>query len=150
MDDKIQILAEEHAAAFTKLTEMEGMVIRGQVMVESNLNRAIQLSLHDKEEYKPDKFSFSQILIIGHMLGVSNAFKGELNALNKLRNQVAHGIAFDEKYIDIIIQEVKKKSPDSIKPDGPKIAALGAAISFICGALAISSQSSWARILSKK
>lgn len=148
--EKINLLAKDHANAFTRLTDLEGMVIRGQVLIESNLNRAIRLSVADNEEYKADKFSFSQILILGHMLGISTAFKAELNALNKLRNQIAHGTAFDEKYVDVIISEIKKKNPEIINLSDKKLKSLGTAISFICGALAVSPSYPIMKILLRK
>ncbi|OOQ60871.1 hypothetical protein [Mucilaginibacter pedocola] len=136
-NDEINDLADEHAKSFTQLTEIESVVIRGQVLVEKSLNRAIRLIILEKEEYKDEKFGFSQILMLGYMLGICTKFKAELNALNKLRNQIAHGTEFDDKFVHIIIKGIQARSPDVIEKNLSLSRKLSAAISFICGAIAV-------------
>ncbi len=98
-DAELKILAGEFAGNFTNFTDIEGVIIRGHILVEQMLNRSIELAVLNKSEFKADKFSFAQKMEIGSMLGISIDFKIELKALNKLRNQIAHSLRYEEKYI---------------------------------------------------
>ena len=130
--------AEEFASDFKKFTEIEGIIIRGHIVVERQLIKAIERTVSKPKEFEPERLSFSNKLMLTNMLGVSDVFKKELNALNKLRNQVAHSLKYDDKLIDLIIKEVNNKEQiiDLKKITEEK---LGTAISFISGAISQSS-----------
>lgn len=133
-----QILAVKHSDDFKKFTDIEGVIIRGHILIEQNLNRSIELTVLLKDEYNADKFSFAQKVQIANMLGITRDFKIELNALNKLRNQIAHSLKYEEKYIDIVINEVNKKlkeSHESFKNKNDKLNSLIYSISFMCGSI---------------
>lgn len=130
-------LAEIHAKNFKHLTEIESVIIRGHILLEHALNNAIAQSILHKDEYQVDRFTFSQKVIIGYMLGMGITFKKEITAINKLRNQIAHSLKHEEKYIDIIISEISKKYPQILNLKSKQL-QLGTAISFICGAIAVS------------
>ncbi|MBK7227240.1 MAG: hypothetical protein IPH96_18190 [Saprospiraceae bacterium] len=107
---ELEKCAEEFASDFKKFTEIEGIIIRGHIVVERQLIKAIERTVSKPMEFEPERLSFSNKLMLSNMLGVSDLFKKELNALNKLRNQVAHSLKYDDKLIVLIIQEVNKKN----------------------------------------
>jgi hypothetical protein len=130
--------AEEFVSDFKRFTELEGIIIRGHIVVERQLIKAIEKSVAKPDEFVPERLSFSNKLMITHMLGISDKFKTELNSLNKLRNQVAHSLEYDNKLLQLIINEVNKKKQITDKST-PIEAQLGTAISFISGAICQSS-----------
>jgi hypothetical protein len=137
-NNELETFAKAHADAFTQLSEIEGIIIRGHILVERAINNAIEHTVINKEDYKSDRFTFSQKVIISNMFGLSSHFKLEINTLNKLRNQIAHTLEYDVKNVDIIINEIHKKEPKFINLEDSKIESLGKAISFMCGAIFIS------------
>jgi len=136
-DERIAKLAEEHSKQFDKFTELEGLIIRGHILVERQLNYAIERNVAYKSEYKDNRFTFSQKMILSQMLGISKPFKQEIKALNILRNQIAHSLEFDEKRVDLIIQGVHKKESKILNLNNSKVKNFAISISFICGALSI-------------
>jgi hypothetical protein len=134
-DKELESLANEFSKKFTAFTDIEGAIIRGHILVEQMLNKSIELTVLNKNEYKTDKFSFAQKAEIGNMLGISTEFKIELNALNKLRNQIAHSLKHEEKYIDVIINNVYNKKSDIFLDKKNKLNSLKTSISFMCGAI---------------
>lgn len=133
-NDDIETLADQHANDFKRFTETEGIIIRGHIVVERQLIRAIEMSVDKPSEFDPERLTFSNKLMVAHMLGISDLFKVELKSLNKLRNQVAHSLQFDTKMLHLIIDEVNKKQA-VIDKSMPIEVQLGTAISFICGAI---------------
>ncbi len=133
-NDDIKTLADQHANDFKRFTEIEGIIIRGHIVVERQLIRAIEMSVDKPGEFDPERLTFSNKLMVAHMLGISDLFKVELKSLNKLRNQVAHSLQFDTKMLHLIIDEVNKKQA-VIDKSMPIEVQLGTAISFICGAI---------------
>jgi hypothetical protein len=134
-ENEINFLADKYAKEFTKFSDIEGIIIRGHILIEQSINRSIELTVLTKNEYNADRFSFAQKVQIGNMLGISGDFKTELNSLNKLRNQIAHSLKYDEKYIDIIINEIQKKSSEPFPDKKDKLKSLITAIGFMCGAI---------------
>lgn len=133
-NDDIKTLANQHAKDFKKFTETEGIIIRGHIVVERQLIRAIEMSVENPREFDPEKLSFSNKVMIAHMMGISDLFKVELKSLNKLRNQVAHSLQLDPKLLHLIIDEVNKKQVVIVKSMTIEV-QFGTAISFICGAI---------------
>ena len=133
-NEDIKSLADKHTNDFRKITEIEGIIIRGHIVVERQLIRAIEMSVENPSELDPERLSFSNKVMIAHMMGISDLFKVELKSLNNLRNQVAHSLQFDIKLLHLIIDEVNKKQT-VIKKSMPIEVQLGTAISFICGAI---------------
>lgn len=131
IDCDTENLASEFEKNFTNFSDIEGTIIRGHILIEQMLNHSIELTVPNKSEYKAEKFSFAQKVEIANMLGVSIEFKIELNALNKLRNQIAHSLKYDDKYIDVIINGVRKKKSEIFNNKTNKSSSLKVAISFI-------------------
>ena len=134
-DSRIAKLAEEHAKQFDKFTEIEGLIIRGHILVERQLNYAIERHVANKNEYKDNRFTFSQKMILSQMLGITKHFKLELKHLNTLRNQIAHSLDFDKNRVDMIIKEVHKKKKEILDLKENRSKNFAIAISFICGAI---------------
>ena len=134
-DAELEGLALEYSKSFTKFSDIEGVIIRGHILIEQALNRSIELTVLNKSEYNADRFSFAQKIQIANMLGISEFFKTELNSLNKLRNQIAHSLKYEEKYIDVIIKGIYKKDSKLFGNKKDKYKSLIIAISFIAGAI---------------
>lgn len=133
-NQELEKRAEEFASDFKKFTEIEGIIIRGHIVVERQLIKATIRSISRPKEFEAERLSFSNKLMVTNMLGITNSFKKELNALNKLRNQVAHSLEYDDKLISLIITEVNKK--EKVIDESKSIEnQIGTAISFICGAV---------------
>ncbi len=129
-------LAQLHSDNFKKLTDIEGIIIRGHILIEHELNVAIAKTILDENEYRVDKFTFSQKLTIAYMLGIGTYFKEELQAINSLRNEIAHSLKYRESLVDLIISRLKMKDANSLG-SGDRVALLAKSISFICGSIAI-------------
>lgn len=134
--DNVDRMAKHFAANFRHLTEIEGIIIRGHILIEYELDLAIEQTVVEKKQYKSEKFTFSQKVMIANMVGVALRYKSEISALNKLRNQIAHTLSYDDKYAHSIIKEMSKKYPE-ILVIKDNLKALGTAISFICGAIGV-------------
>ena len=134
---RLEELSKKFADSFSDFTDIEGVIIRGHILVEQSLSQAIEKTILYRKEYKPDRFTFAQKLCIANMLGISNILKHELNWLNSLRNQIAHSLNYEEENVVKIIESVKTKCPDW-EEDLPTNMGLRKAISFICGAIAVS------------
>jgi hypothetical protein len=134
MDEKIEKAASDHERKFTLLSDIESIIIRGHILIEYQLNVAIGEFVMNKREYLEGKFSFSQKLIIANMLGLTSRTRIEIAAINKLRNQIAHSLKYDEAILDSLILRMSNidKHLSKIKD---KSAALKRIISFICGAI---------------
>jgi hypothetical protein len=132
---KIAKLAEEHSKQFDSFTELEGLVIRGHILVERQINYAIERHILNKNEYKDDRFTFSKKMILCKMLGISRHFNQEIKNLNTLRNQIAHSLEFDKNRVDIIIREVYKKKKELLNLNDSREKNFAISISFICGAI---------------
>ncbi|MGL3000693.1 hypothetical protein [Flavobacterium sp. RSSB_23] len=132
-------LSDEHHDSFTDFSIIEGIIIRGHILVEKSLVKSISEAIYRNDEFYPEKLSFSQKVTIARMLGISVFVKKEVNALNKLRNQIAHTLEFDEQYIDEIINGIKKKDLENKYPKN-RIQSLKMAISFICFTISVESQ----------
>jgi hypothetical protein len=141
MKENVENLANEFAKALIQFSEFEGLIIRGHILVEQSLNRSIELSLLNSLDYESDRFSFSQKIIIGNMLGISGDLKVELNALNKLRNQIAHSLKYDENLVDVIIDQVRKRNSSIFEGKETRLLLLTTAISFLSGIIAASYKS---------
>ena len=135
-DEEIENNAKIFADNFKQMTEVEGVIIKGHIMLERELNTAIESTILNRKEYYPDKFSFSQKLILSQMLGISNNFAVEIKTWNTLRNQIAHSLKYDDKLINIITQEITKKHPTHVISKDSAL-ALGYCVSFICGGISI-------------
>jgi hypothetical protein len=137
--DWLRNLSDEHHDSFTDFSIIEGIIIRGHILVEKTLVKSISEAIYRNDEFYPEKLSFSQKVTIARMLGISVFVKREVNALNKLRNQIAHTLGFEERYIDEIINEIKKKDLENKYPEN-RIQCLKMAISFICFTITVESQ----------
>ncbi|MDI9313026.1 MAG: hypothetical protein QM535_22640 [Limnohabitans sp.] len=135
-DIVLENLANEFSNLFTKFTDIEGIIIRGHILVEQYLNKSIEQTVLHSAEFDVDKFSFAQKINIGNMLGISIDLKNELIALNKLRNQIAHSLKFENKYIELIINGIYSKNNKIFRDKNDKINSLITSISFICGYIA--------------
>ncbi len=136
MNRDIENKAKLFSDSFKELSDIESIIIRGHILIEHELNDAITRSISNPSEFKSEKFTFSQKTILCYMIGIGNRFKSEINTINKLRNQIAHTLSYDEKYIDLILKEINLKSND-LHVGKSRVDALGASVSYICGALSV-------------
>jgi len=136
-DGYLNRLANEHSTSFKDLTDLEGLIIRGHILIEKALNNSIATVAYKKDEFNPDQFTFAQKASLARLLGISGVLKNEINAFNKLRNQIAHSLEFEEKYLNVIINGIKSKDKEKQYPKTQKVNNLKRAISFMCGIIAI-------------
>jgi hypothetical protein len=128
-------LSKNHATSYTAFSSIEGIIIRGHILYEKELDLAIGLNIPKKEHYDPEKFTFSHKVRIARMLALIDKWLTEVNALNKLRNQIAHSLAYDDKLVDIIIKSTEKEN-DKAEVSNSTENRLKSSISFLCGHLA--------------
>ena len=128
---------EFHSKHFNHLSTIESLIIRGHILIEHDLNEAIKKCVLYKEKYKADKFSFSQKIAIGSMLGITQYIEQEVQLINKLRNQIAHSLTYEKDLLKILFSKVDKmdklfhlKNDDNEKTKR--------SISWICGMITIS------------
>jgi len=126
----------QHSERFNLLTTLESIIIRGHILIEHELNCAIEKCILYKNEFKADKFSFSQKILIANMLGITKHFKDEIILINKLRNQIAHSLSYDSQLVDSIINRMTQLDKDLHKI-ADRSQAFARVVSFICGGLAI-------------
>ena len=57
--DDLKTLADQHTNDFKRFTEIEGIIIRGHIVIERQLIRAIEMSVDNPSEFDSEKLSFS-------------------------------------------------------------------------------------------
>jgi DNA-binding transcriptional MerR regulator len=117
-----------------KCQDIDLLIIKGQIIIEHHLNRFIVASVKNPKEYNDTKFSFAQKIQLSKMLGLSIEVIEELTIINKLRNQIAHRLAYNENQLDILISRIANYYPSLIK-NKSKFIALKSGLVFLCGAL---------------
>lgn len=107
-------IAEEDAAAFyqdLQREDMLGVVIRGAIHIENQLNGIIEENLVAPSELKDMRLGYADRISLAVALGVSADFKPPLKALGTIRNNFAHRL-------DIEISDAQAKGLyDAFKPD---------------------------------
>ena len=135
-DNNLEEVVSFLDANFNQLSDIEGIILKGHILLEHQLDIAISKEILNKNEYESDKFSFSQKVIIGNMLGICRAFKASINALNKLRNQIAHSLKYEEELMIDLLKPINKKY-SFIKVSANDLPNLKKGISAICYGISV-------------
>lgn len=126
-------LSDEFIKLFNEFSQIEGLIVRGHILIEQALNKQIKQNIKNKTAYNPDKLSFSNKLMIADMLGITRKLTRPLRSLNKLRNQIAHSLDYDNKLILSIISDVQNASKSSVIPKNSIEENVASAIAYMCG-----------------
>lgn len=122
----------------TNCKTVELIVLKGHVLIEYMLNHFIDKATNDDTNFENGRFSFSQKNYILELLGEKiKDLHEEINLINKLRNDIAHRLTYNEKHLSTLLSQVGKKYPKIIELRKEKhlMLALAGAITFICGRL---------------
>lgn len=82
-----------------KCHDIEMVIVKGHIIIEHHINRFISASIKNPGEYDDTKFIFSQKIQLSFMLGLITDLKEELNLINKLRNEIAHKLSYNENHL---------------------------------------------------
>lgn len=126
----------------SSISDMQLLILKGHILVEYTLNCFLEaISKSDDPNFFKENFSFAhKIQIVKHfgpLLHGNAVLVKELTLLNRLRNNIAHSLSYDEKHLVELFAELNKKDPDSIYVDKQKssIVKLKSAILFLSGVL---------------
>lgn len=101
---------------FEKSLTIETLIIKCHLFIEYSLERFIDLMTNGRYESYSFDFTFSEKYKIALLLGLGemdtrNEARLYITTLNKLRNQVAHNIEYDEKLLEEICYNRKYYDP---------------------------------------
>lgn len=113
LDTESEEYGKEYVRNLGKFSELETMIIRSHLLTEHSLDVAIQKTVLHGEKYESDRFTFYHKVVIAEMLGLT-MYAESIRALNTLRNQIAHNLRFESKYVDRIINEKSKDMSDVV------------------------------------
>lgn len=133
----VQFLKSE----LTKINDIQLLILKGHIFVEYSLNCFLEVISIKKDSNFFKEFSFNNKIKIAENFtpigGEDDDIIKELFLLNKIRNQIAHRLSFDNSLLENLFKEVEKKSPKGTlsKSDATEYEKIIACISFLCGAL---------------
>lgn len=126
----------------SSINDIPLLILKGHILVEYSLNCYLEAkSINKESNFFKEQFTFAtKVKIAKHftVLGSTNDdIIKEINILNKIRNEIAHKLTYNENLLTQLFSEVKKKSPKGIfsKRDAPIKEKIIGAIAFINGAL---------------
>ncbi len=113
------------------------LILKCHIVIEIFLNRLLLLSAHNETDFEKERFTFSQKVTLAHAFALSPdpVLIPTLDCLNKVRNQIAHGLQFD---MGIVNKIVRYNSELSIKEvtaltNTQRAAAMRRIVAGICG-----------------
>jgi hypothetical protein len=100
---RLKLLIKEHLPARLQL---DFVILKGHLLVEFTLTEYIGLRSHYEYDVSTERLSFVQKMAVAHMLGfpLDPLIMPSLELLNRLRNQVAHGLDFDRGQVDKLLR----------------------------------------------
>ena len=126
----------------SSINDIQLLILKGHILVEYSLNCYLEAKSTNKEpDFFKERFNFSAKVNIAkyfRTLGsVNDDIIKELNILNKIRNEIAHSLTYNEKLLNQLFSEINKKSPNGIfsKPNTSIKEKIIGSIAFINGAL---------------
>jgi hypothetical protein len=124
------------------INDIQLLILKGHILVEYTLNCYLEsISKSRESDFFKENFSFADKVNIAKHFGQIGDDKDNLNKelilLNKLRNEIAHNLAYNDKLLQEIFFELNKKIPNEIYTDKkvPLKIKINAAIAFISGAI---------------
>lgn len=109
LDDTFDFFNEH----LSKCLDTEMTVIKGQILVEYELNRFILVASKKKDVYNDSQFTFFQKCKIASILGLPELLTEEMLLLNNIRNQIAHKLSYKKESLDLLLDRSKKKMTEA-------------------------------------
>ena len=123
------------------IPNLELLILKGHILVEYAINLYLEsLSKANQSDFFKENFTFSNKLTIlkhfGNLGSKDDNLYQEIHLLNKLRNDIAHKLTYNEKHLQDFFSHIGNKYP-MINNDTYtlKTKKFIGAISFICGAI---------------
>ncbi|MCH4824548.1 hypothetical protein ML462_15350 [Gramella lutea] len=88
------------------INDLELMILKGHILIEYSLNKFIDDINEGNLDIDKTNFNFSSKIRIAEFLGLfkkKDHLKESIDDINKLRNQIAHQLKYDEKLMQKII-----------------------------------------------
>jgi hypothetical protein len=123
------------------IDNLELLILKGHILVEYAINLYLEaISTSEQSDFFKENFTFSNKLSIlkhfGNLGTKEDNLYQEIHLLNKLRNDIAHKLTFNEKHLQDFYSHMGNKSSrimdGTYKTDREKFIG---AIGFICGAI---------------
>jgi hypothetical protein len=86
---------------------LELVILKGHILLEYILNKAIEIKSNFKYDLEKSTFSFSQkidILVILNILEFNSTSYQVLKTYNTIRNQIAHRFEYDRRLVEKMIK----------------------------------------------
>ncbi len=123
------------------ITNLELLILKGHILVEYAINLYLEaISKNEQSDFFKENFTFSNKLSIlkhfGNLGSKDENLYQEIHLLNKLRNDIAHSLTYNEKHLQDFFSNIKNKYAkveDDIRKSNIEKFVL--AITFICGAI---------------
>ena len=125
----------EHLA---KCNNIELVILKGHVLIEYMLNHFIDKATNDNIDFENTRFSFSQKNYLFELLGDNiKELHDEINLVNKLRNDIAHRLTYNNQHLSTLLSNVGRKynKITELQKDNQLMLALIATMTYICGTL---------------
>ena len=126
----------------SSINDIQLLILKGHVLVEYSLNCYLEAkSINKESDFFKERFTFStKLKIAKHFItlgSIDDDLIKEIQILNKIRNEIAHSLTYNESLLKELFSEVKKKSPEGIlsKPNSTIKEKIIGSIAFINGAL---------------
>ncbi|MGP8216715.1 MAG: hypothetical protein ACLQQ4_14215 [Bacteroidia bacterium] len=101
------------------VNDIQLLILKGHIIVEYILNCYLEsISYNNESDFFNENFSFVEKIKIAKYFGRSGdtitgfPITKELSLLNKLRNDIAHKLVYNEKHLDELLTELHKKEPN--------------------------------------
>jgi hypothetical protein len=98
------------------ITDLELLILKGHILVEYSLNKFINEVNNGGVDIDKINFTFHKKITIAEILGLFNKkdfLKQSIVDINKLRNQIAHTLTYEEKLLKGLIKGfVEMDKPD--------------------------------------
>lgn len=91
--------------------DTDNVIIKGHILTEYAMNFYIEMSSAEKIDLKNTRFTYSNKIDIGRIVGLFKEdpfLYNELTLLNKLRNSIAHKLKYDEKILAEFLKGFEK------------------------------------------
>ena len=126
----------------SSINDTQLLILKGHILVEYSLNCYLEAkSINNKSDFFKEQFTFStKLKMAKHFttLGaIDNDLINEIHILNKIRNEIAHKLSYNNTLLNQLFSEVIKQSPEGImsNPNATVKEKIIGTIAFITGAL---------------
>lgn len=115
------------------------LILKCHIVIEIFLNRILLMSAHNETDFEKERFTFAQKLTLVHafVLHPNPTLIPTLECLNKVRNQIAHGLQFDLEIVNKMVRYNSELSIEEVTAltNTQRAAAMRRIVASICGHL---------------